>query len=79
MMFTVTVHGATALATVVTFQKDIRQILSRLVPRRIQRSAGLPLAMVLVHDSLRRLWDSYFDDVIEMLFDGNVLHGGGHA
>ena len=27
MMFTVAVHGATALATVVTFQKDIRNII----------------------------------------------------
>lgn len=71
MMFTVTVHGATALATVVTFQKDIRQILIGLFRGETEdRRFAMSILLSMIPAAIVGL---YFDDVIEMLFDGNVL------
>ncbi len=71
MMFTVTVHGATALATVVTFQKDIRQIFHGVLRGEIEESRfAKAMALSMIPAAIVGL---FFNDVIEMLFDGNVF------
>ena len=71
MMFTVTVHGATALATVVTFQKDIRQIIAGFFKGNTEeRRYALALVLSMIPAAIVGL---FFNDVIEILFDGNVF------
>ncbi len=74
MMFTVTVHGATALATVVTFQKDIRNIISGFFKGNTEeRRFALALLLSMLPAGIVGL---FYNDVIEMLFAGNVLMVG---
>ncbi|MDG1252138.1 MAG: undecaprenyl-diphosphate phosphatase [Schleiferiaceae bacterium] len=71
MMFTVTVHGATALATVLTFQKDIRNIISGLFKEGTEeRRFALALILSMIPAAIVGL---FFNDVIELLFSGNIF------
>ncbi|KRO83391.1 MAG: UDP-diphosphatase [Cryomorphaceae bacterium BACL7 MAG-121220-bin83] len=71
MMFTVAVHGATALATVVTFQKDIRNIIRGFFKGSTEeRHFALAILISMVPAAFVGL---FFNDVIEMLFDQNIF------
>jgi undecaprenyl-diphosphatase len=71
MMFTVTVHGATALATIVTFQKDILSIIRGFFKGNTEeRKFALAMVLSMLPAAIVGL---LFNDIIEMLFDGNIL------
>ncbi|NDD35677.1 MAG: undecaprenyl-diphosphate phosphatase [Flavobacteriia bacterium] len=71
MMFTVTVHGATALATIVTFQKDILSIIRGFFKGNTEeRKFALAMVLSMLPAAIVGL---LFNDIIEMLFAGNIL------
>ena len=71
MMFTVTVHGATALATLVTFQKDISGIIHGFFKGNTEeRKFAIALVISMIPAAIVGL---LFNDIIEMLFAGNIF------
>lgn len=71
LLFTVTVHAATALATVVVFYKDIVSVLQGIWQGRTEdrRFAGAILVSMLPAAFVGLL----FEDAIESLFEGSLL------
>jgi len=70
-LLSVVLHGATALSTIVVFRKDILQIIKGLfggVKEEIQFSLAIIISMIPA-----AFVGLVFDDLIEKLFDGNLL------
>lgn len=72
LMFTVVVHFATALSTVVVFRKDVIEILRGLFAFRNNEQLHFSLK-VLVSMVPAAFVGLFFDDVIDALFEGQIL------
>lgn len=76
LLFTVAVHGATVLSTIVVFRKDIWDLLKALFSfkwnEETQYIAKLIVSMVPIG-----LAGVFFKEDIESLFDGNIVFVGG--
>lgn len=71
MIFMVTVHAATALATIVIFRHDIKLILINSVKgNNEERNFSFAIIISMIPAALVGL---FFDDLIETLFSGNIL------
>ena len=72
ILFTIVLHGATALSTLVVFRKDIGSILKELVSFKVSPSFYFSLYIVLsmIPAALVGL---FFEDVITVLFDQNII------
>lgn len=72
MLMTVTLHAATALATIVVFRKDILEILKDLF--RFQWNDGTKFAVLIVVSMIpAALVGVLFDDLLEALFDRQIV------
>ncbi|CAM4180535.1 undecaprenyl-diphosphate phosphatase [Gillisia limnaea] len=72
LMFTVVLHAATALSTIVVFRKDIVEILSGLFSFKWNDETQFSLKIILsmIPATLIGL---FFEDELESLFGGNIL------
>ena len=72
LMFTVVLHFATALSTVVVYRKDVWEILSGLFAFRDNEELRFSLKIILsmVPAALVGL---FFEDELEQLFSGNIV------
>ena len=72
LLFTVVLHFATALSTLVVYRKDVWEILQGLFAFRDNESTRFSLKIILsmVPAALVGL---FFEDELEMLFSGNIL------
>lgn len=76
MLFTVVVHAATALSTVVIFRKDILQILKGLF--QFKRNEESEFSMKIIISMIpAAIIGVLFDEQIETLFSRNILLVGG--
>lgn len=72
MLMTVTLHAATALATIVVFRKDIGEILQDLF--KFQWNDGTKFAALIVVSMVpAAIVGVLFDDVLEALFDRQIV------
>ncbi len=72
MLFTVVVHFATALSTVVIFRRDVAEIITGLL--KFKNNAQFHFsAKILVSMVPAAFVGVFFDDLIESLFDGQIL------
>lgn len=72
MLMTVTLHAATALATVVVFRKDIAEILGQLF--RFEWNEGTKFAFLIVVSMIpAAVVGVLFDDVLTALFDRQIV------
>jgi undecaprenyl-diphosphatase len=72
MLMTVTLHAATALATIVVFRKDILEILKDLL--KFQWNDGTKFAALIVVSMIpAAIVGVLFDDVLEALFDRQIV------
>jgi undecaprenyl-diphosphatase len=72
MLMTVTLHAATALATIVVFRKDIVEILKDLF--KFQWNDGTKFAALIVVSMIpAAIVGVLFDDVLEALFDRQIV------
>ena len=72
MQFTVVVHGATALSTIVVFRKDIAQILKGLLQFKANEELFFSLKIVLSMIPAAVI-GVLFNDEIEALFSGQIM------
>ncbi len=72
MLFTIAVHGATALSTVVVFRKDIAQLVSGLFQFKKNESSAFALHVIVSMIPVFCV-GMFFKDEIEQLFEGNLL------
>ena len=72
MLFTVALHGATALSTIVVFRKDILEILKGLFSFKINEEFMFSVKIVLSMIPAAVI-GVLFDEELETLFDKNVL------
>lgn len=72
LIFTVVVHGATVLSTIVVFYKDILQIITRSFSLKLneENSYIFKLIISMIPVAIVGL---FFKDVVESFFTGNVL------
>tara|TARA_B100000497_G_C7694675_1_gene423731 strand:+ start:2830 stop:3621 length:792 start_codon:yes stop_codon:yes gene_type:complete len=71
LIFTVVVHLATALATIVVFRKDIQSIvLNFFKGNKVERKFSFAIVVSLFPAALIGI---FFNDFIEVLFSGNIL------
>jgi len=72
MLMTVTLHAATALATMVVFRKDILEILKDLF--KFQWNDGTKFAALIVVSMIpAAIVGVLFDDILEALFDRQIV------
>lgn len=72
MLMTVTLHAATALATIVVFRKDIVEILKDLF--KFQWNDGTKFAALIVVSMIpAAIVGVLFDDILEALFDRQIV------
>src|SRR5690554_4487748 len=75
LLFTITVHAATALSTIVVFRKDILQIIRELL--EFKWNEGTQFAFkILVSIVPIAIVGLLFEDDITALFDANILFVG---
>lgn len=72
MLFTVLVHGATALSTLVVFRKDIFQIVRELFEFRWNESTRFVL-LIIVSMIPAAFVGLFFDKELDLLFEGNLI------
>ena len=74
-MFTVVLHFATALSTIVVFRKDVWEIIKGLLQFKVNKETifSLKLVISLIPAAIVGL---VFEDELEGLFDGNVAFVG---
>lgn len=71
-LFTIVVHGATALSTIVVFRKDIAKIIRDLLSFRYTDSTNLVLFIIL--SMIPAAFVGFFlEDELDKLFNGNIL------
>src|SRR5690606_16812799 len=75
LTFTVVVHGATVLSTIVVFYKDIGEIIGNMARFRNNAESrfGWCIAISMIPVLIVGL---FFKDYVESLFDGNVFFVG---
>ncbi|MEQ8359144.1 MAG: undecaprenyl-diphosphate phosphatase [Cytophagales bacterium] len=72
LLFTVIVHGATALSTIVVFRKDIGQIIAGLF--KFNSNEEFKFSVKIIISMLPAVFVGLvFEDFIENLFSGNIL------
>lgn len=72
MLMTVTLHAATALATIVVFRKDIGEIIRDLL--KFEWNSGTKFAALIVVSMVpAAIVGVLFDDVLEALFDRQIV------
>lgn len=76
MLFTVVLHAATALSTIVIFRKDILEIIQGLFSFKLNDEFWFSVKIV-VSMIPAAIVGVLFDDEIDQLFNGNVLLVGG--
>lgn len=76
MMFTVVVHFATALSTVVVYRKDVAEIFAGLFQFKINEQSVFSFKIILSMIPAAFI-GVLFNDEIEALFDGQLLLVGG--
>ncbi len=76
LLFTVVVHFATALSTIVIFRKDILELLKGLFQFKWNEESQFAFKIVLSMIPAAFV-GIYFEDEIEALFEGNLLLVGG--
>jgi undecaprenyl-diphosphatase len=72
LLFSVVVHAATALSTIVIFRKDVRDIFYGLVKMEKNESFNFSLYVVLSMIPAA-IVGVFFNDFIELLFDSNLI------
>jgi undecaprenyl-diphosphatase len=72
MQFTVIVHGATALSTIVVFRKDISEIITGLLQFKLNEQFFFALKIILSMIPAAVI-GVLFNDEIETLFSGQIL------
>ena len=72
LMFTVVLHAATALSTIVVFRKDILEIFQGLFSFKWNEETQFSLKIILSMIPAA-LVGIYFDEELESLFSGNIL------
>ena len=72
LMFTVVLHAATALSTIVVFRKDILEIFQGLFSFKWNEETQFSLKIILSMIPAA-LIGVYFEDELESLFSGNIL------
>jgi len=72
LMFTVVLHAATALSTIVVFRKDILEIFQGLFRFKWNEETQFSLKIILSMIPAA-LVGVYFEDELESLFSGNIL------
>ncbi|NNC83480.1 MAG: undecaprenyl-diphosphate phosphatase [Flavobacteriales bacterium] len=72
LLMTVTLHGATALATVLVFKKDVAQIFKGLFKFKKNEESAFALKIILSMIPAAFVGLVY-EDAIELLFSGNIL------
>ena len=75
LMFTVVLHAATALSTLVVFRKDIWEILSGLFQFKWNEETEFSLKIILSMFPAA-LIGLFFEEELEQLFGGNILFVG---
>lgn len=72
LLFTVILHFATALSTIVVFRKDVAEIIRGLVSRKWneEKQFSLKILLSMLPAALIGL---YFEQQLEALFSGNIL------
>lgn len=76
LMFTVVVHAATALSTLVIYRRDVAEILQGLFQFKINEESMFAYKVVLSMIPAAFI-GVFFNDEIEALFDGQLLLVGG--
>ena len=72
LLFTVVLHFATALSTIVVFRKDILEILKGIF--KFERNEDMQfLAKIIVSMLPAVIVGLFFEEQLEQLFDGNIL------
>lgn len=75
LMFTVVLHAATALSTIVVFRKDIWEILSGLLSFKWNAETEFSLKIIL--SMIPAVFIGlFFEEELELLFGGNILFVG---
>ena len=72
LLFSIVVHGATALSTIIIFRKEILKIISGLLQFKNNESLNYALKIILSMVPVG-IVGVFFEDKIEALFTGNVL------
>ncbi|MFK7748170.1 MAG: undecaprenyl-diphosphate phosphatase [Kordia sp.] len=72
MLFTVVLHFATALSTIVIFRKDILELLNGIFQFKWNEESKFALK-VIISMIPAAVVGIYFEDQLEALFDGNIL------
>lgn len=72
LLFTVFVHGATALSTMVVFRKEIARIFSELLTFRKSESLDFSIK-ILISMIPVTIVGLFFEEEVESLFTGNVI------
>ncbi len=72
LLMTVTLHGATALATLVVFRKDVAEILGGLLAFKKNEETEFSLKIILSMIPAACV-GLFFEDEIDALFSGNIL------
>ena len=75
MLMTVMLHGATALATVVVFWKDILDILKGLFKKPLNEQQGFALK-IIISMIPAAIVGVFFEDIIESMFSQRILFVG---
>lgn len=75
LMFTVVLHAATALSTIVVFRRDIREILSGLFQFKWNEETQFSLKIILSMFPAAFI-GLFFEEELEILFGGNILMVG---
>lgn len=71
-LFTIIVHGATALSTIIVFRKDIEKILRDLFTFRYTDSTNL-LLFIIISMIPAALVGFFLEEELDKLFNGNIL------
>jgi undecaprenyl-diphosphatase len=72
MLFTVMVHGATALSTIVVFRRDIFQIIREVFQFQWNESTRF-VALIIVSMIPAAFVGLFFEDELDLLFEGNLV------
>jgi undecaprenyl-diphosphatase len=75
LLFSIVVHGATVLSTLVVFRKDIYQLISGLLKFKWNEQTHY-IAMLLISAIPVAFVGVFFEDKIEALFTGNIVFVG---
>lgn len=72
LLFSIIVHGATALSTIVVFRKDIQEIFAGLMEFKWNDSTEF-VAQIIISMIPVGIVGVFFEDQIEALFTGNIV------